>query len=422
MKRHKLSGCITAAVLSAALMLGTPVLPEVITGFTGLCIDAEAASSDITVDKDGVLTKYTGNGGKVKIPSKIDGVTVKKIGSRAFEWSSVTEVTIPDTVTEIGAEAFRVSRYLKKVTVPDSVTRICHDCFEGCTELRSVSLGKGLEIIETQAFRDCISLKTINIPAKVSSIGVFYTSLIGVMRREENLSSGMIALEEITVDKNNENFKSAGGVLFSKDGKKLIHIPLALNKTSYTVPGTVTEIGAEAYNNSSDAGDYTEKYTRTKIKKLTIPGTVKTIGKSAFRDSGIEKLTIKSGVKKIMDNAFSGCVNLKKAVLPNSVRELGESVFAGCEALESINVPKKLTKIPSGFASNTKIKSLTVPGGVTEIALYAFYGCKEFRQLILPDTIEKVDPIALSICPNLKIKYKGKTYTVEKFMKLPVCK
>ena len=79
-------------------------------------------------------------------------------------------VAIPDTVTEIGDQAFYCCSMIGNVTVPDSVTKLGWAVFSGCTSLETVRLSEKLEVIPDNSFSQCSSLVSVNIPASVKTI------------------------------------------------------------------------------------------------------------------------------------------------------------------------------------------------------------------------------------------------------------
>lgn len=87
------------------------------------------------------------------------------------EEPGVTEVTVPDGVTEIGEGAFQECKSLTAVTLPDSVQVIHEYAFESCTNLISVELGTGIRQVGWQSFAFCKSLKAIHLPAGSGYVG-----------------------------------------------------------------------------------------------------------------------------------------------------------------------------------------------------------------------------------------------------------
>ena len=143
-----------------------------------------------------IITKYTGSDVAVTIPDKIDGLPVTTIGDSAFyNISSLTSVTIPNSVTSIGYRAFYVCTSLTSVTIPNSVISIGASAFSYCTSLTSVTLGNGVTSIGDQAFYACTSLTSVTIPSGVSSIGI---SAFG----------GCTSLTAITVETLNSSYSS----------------------------------------------------------------------------------------------------------------------------------------------------------------------------------------------------------------------
>ena len=124
------------------------------------------------VDGGCSITKYKGQGGQVTIPPTIGGRKVVEIGTEAFEGcSSLTSITLPDSVTSIGTWAFGHCIILTSITLPDSVTSIGDGAFCGCSSLTSITLPDGMTSIGGGVFKGCSSLTSIALPDSVASIG-----------------------------------------------------------------------------------------------------------------------------------------------------------------------------------------------------------------------------------------------------------
>jgi hypothetical protein len=157
------------------------------------------------------ITGYSGSNPLVTIPAAINGYPVVSIGNEAFEGdTSVTGITIPNSVTDIGAFAFAGSG-LTAITIPNSVAEIDQNAFASCSSLTN-----------------------------------------------------------ITVTAGNPAYSSLNGVLFDSAQDVLIQYPPASASYNYTVPGTVTSIGDDAF------------YGATSIGSVTMPNSVSSIGDDAF--------------------------------------------------------------------------------------------------------------------------------------------
>ena len=129
---------------------------------------------DYEIDFDsGTITKCTAKG-EVVIPTEIAGVTVRRIGKRAFTGPSTTSisVTIPEGVS-ISSEAFHGCIGLRSVTLPENLSVIPDDAFYGCENLVSVTIPKNVRTISTSAFSRCKRLQNVTFEdgSKLSEIG-----------------------------------------------------------------------------------------------------------------------------------------------------------------------------------------------------------------------------------------------------------
>lgn len=140
------------------------------TGATFTVTVAAATNKFYFYPTTGMITGYNGTDTVVVIPSKINGITVETIGHTAFRYSSVTSVTIPDSVTFISDSAFAYCSNLTNISIPNSVTSIGFSAFGGCTKLESITLPSSLRSISEALFSGCSQLTTIHIPVSVTSI------------------------------------------------------------------------------------------------------------------------------------------------------------------------------------------------------------------------------------------------------------
>jgi hypothetical protein len=225
--------------------------------------------------------------------------------------SQIKQVEIEDGATNIGNRAFYWCSRLAYITIPNSITGIGSQAFYYCSSLTSVTIPVGVASIGTFAFSGCSGLTSIAIPASVTSIedGAFY------------YCPGLASIE---VENANPSYSSADGVLFDREKTVLICWPTG-KSGSYTVPGSVTDIGDWAFSDC------------TGLTSISIPNSVTGIGNSAFSDcTGLASVSVGNSVESIGYWAFYGCIGLTSVTLPESVTDIGSSAFSGCTGLASI--------------------------------------------------------------------------------------
>ncbi len=213
---------------------------------------------------------------------------------------------------------------------------------------------ENVHYIGMDAFYDCAFMETVRIPASVEKTNGSF-SANGYTYAYEALSFyNCVSLKEIVVDAGNNSYKSADGVLFSKDGAILISMPCNYAKESYVVPDGVTTLGNYAFKNCK------------KLVSVTLPGSMDTISAWVFSNcSALEEIEIRD-LKILGTFAFENCTSLKELVLPSGTESIHYATVSGCRALEKITVPASVTEI-GRMAFNTYNNKTTIltPSGST---------------------------------------------------------
>lgn len=229
----------------------------------------------------------------------------------------------------------------------------------------------------------------------------------------------------VTVDGSNPKYKSIDGVLFSKDGTRLISYPRARTSISYSMPVTVTNIWYGAfwgcddleYVSLSENLSYIGEHAFSGCSKLSMvrfPATsLRTIGASAFAECNLTDVVIPQGVTHIGNGAYSSYYKLASISIPPSVISIGDEALTDVETI-IIDQQNKYYCTDNGILFNKSKTSLiryptrltatsyTVPSTVKRIDNQAFYEVKALTSIILPPNLESIGERAFYGCKNLK--------------------
>lgn len=193
------------------------------------------------------------------------------------------------------------------------------------------------------------------------------------------------------VGNSNKYFKAVDGVLYTKDGKRLVRYPSA-KKGSFTVPNTVTYIAQYAFKGCG------------KLTSINIPSSVRGIGSNAFYEcKKLESVSLPDGINKIAEYTFYKCRSLKNIVLPDGVKSIGSAAFYGCISLPGMNLPSSLKKIEDfTFKNCHSLKSISIPENVSIIERSTFSRCTNLAKVIFNNNIEKIRGNAFEYCTSLR--------------------
>ncbi len=249
-----------------------------------------------------------------------EGATIlpetKKIPDNLFlGCTSIIDVQIPETVTEIGQKAFKDASSVENVT------------FAVNTETGKV---KGVEKIGISAFDGCSSLQELVLPETVTEV------LQGAFANEGALVKADMSRAASLKKWDKESFKG----------------DTALAEVVLPTAGGITAIPDGAF-----AG-----CTSLTGENLKIPKNIVTITANAFKESGLKKLYIPNQVTMIGASAFEACKNLEDVHISNNISIISQSTFKNCEKLKKIEIPVKVEKIGTNAFYGSGLKDVYIFG------------------------------------------------------------
>ena len=378
------------------------------------------------VIEDGVLKKYNGYQAFVEIPD-----TVTEIGAEAFKNNTtMLNVSIPDGVKKIGNSAFYGCKNLTGVTIPDSVESIGSSAFAECSGMGTVIFPENERfiVINTDTFKNCSSLIKVEIPDSVEEIcfdafkGCKKLSDVKLSKNLETIGTSVFrdctSLTEITIPKTLEKYNGSWGMdtdysygaFGGCSNLKIIKYEEGTTRVCESLfkkcdgieevilPDTITEIDKEAFKGCSN------------LTKVTFSENVVTVGSEAFAGcSSLKELSMNEYLTKIESGAFKNCISLEKVEIPDNVSVLSEYIFYNCKKLSEINMPEKLTYIARyAFEGCSSLTSISIGENVNTIGFHAFKDCSSLENVKISGNITKIEDEIFSNCISLKeVTFEG---------------
>ena len=404
--------------------------------------DSEKLTVEVTYRGSSPTSSYSGD---VVIPETVTygskTYSVTSIGDRAFYYycTSLTSVTIPNSVTSIGNSAFYDCSCLTSATIGNSVTSIGISAFRDCSSLTSVNIPNSVTSIGNYAFSGC-SLKTMLIGTGVLSIGSYQTTPVKTIWLTNTPPEGYarlageinyVANEQYGSMSNKKVYKYLSS-MFEVDG--ITYVPVNPSERTCDVidcnnDSTLTDIKINetvsyknitmnvkevmpyvfygnkyiksiSLNNNGGIGEYAF-YQCASLQEATISNKGN-IGSEAFYNcTALQKATI-SNNGSISSNAFYNCESLTTATLGDSIKSLGNYAFSGCKLLEEIIIPNAVKTIGEYCFENCSAMSKAIIGNNVEtINQCAFRDCSNLNNIQIGNSVETISNLAFSGCSSL---------------------
>ena len=355
---------------------------------------------------------------------------IKRMESGAFgNCTSLTEITIPKSLEEAGREyGFGMYDYgpfcgctnlktvklekgltqiagnlfmrcygLENIDIPDTVTTIGENAFKLCTSLENVKMYNSIDEINGRAFAGCTSLKSVSLPDSITGMGT-------------EIFSGCTSLSSVKLPNKRVNIMSS-----TFEG--------CTSLTEITLPDTVTTIQDHAFKNCTALKTINWSKSITDIQsyafencdaltKLDIPNTVTNIGEGAFYEcGGLSAIAVPNSVKSLGSRAFENCDALAKVSISDSVTSMGEKAFYDCDALTDVKLGTGITQIPTScFEHCDVLPSVVLPYRISKVGDNAFKNCVALTETTIPRATTSISTSAFSYPAKMTVYGISGTY------------
>ncbi len=351
---------------------GCSSLTRITLPFVGATLDGDSNTHfGYVFGAETYQNQYYASSSGSPVPETLTEVVIREgtvIEDNAFYYCAyLTKVSLPDSITDIGADAFIACRSLVDIDMPDSLMTIGDYAFRNCI-VENVSFPEGLTTIGKLVFQYC-KIKTIHIPSTVTSIGygTFNTSASSITVAD--LNARYFAVDNCLIDSHTDTLVAGckNSVIPANCGIRIIGkyaFHHCYNMQSIDIPYGVTQIESCAFLNAG-------------IRTYNLPEGLLSIGDNVFSDNYITSIILPSSLQSIGDCAFYDCQYLESIIIPDNVTEIDSfwGVFYNCKKLVDVTLGDGLTKLESGLFRNCKsLVNITIPRNVVRIEADAFTG------------------------------------------------
>ena len=341
--------------------------------------------------------------------------SVRSVGDYALANTGVVHLTLESTQTEFGEGVYSGCESVVKAKLPEGMTTIPDRMFADCNKLREVTIPTSMTSIGTEAFSGCKRLKTVNyygttqqwdaIEVAEGNEALLNAELEGVLTTSG--TCGEAATWELSEDFTTLTISGTGDVT----SRPWINAS-GLVETIIVGEG-ITSLCDYAFHDFVVATD------------IQLPETLTAIGAWCFYHcDALVHVELPAGLTGLGKGAFSGCDVLESIVIPEGITEIPEDLLSWCKKLVSVEMSEKVTGIgASAFALCESLSEINVPNTITKLGGDAFLSCKSLTsfewpeairtvgtalrlsgitELVLPETVERIGERAFDGCSKLE--------------------
>lgn len=357
---------------------------------------------------------------------------LKYIESYAFAYnSSIVEVTLPASLSEIKDNAFKGCSSIKKINLSacSNISRIWQYAFANCKNLDTITFATFTSTndmavklaINDYAFSGCIALKTLNLPENLGTLDSYAFKGCTALTTVNFVANAKFITPETTeggTDPAPEAYDPAGLVTTIGDGAFMDCTSL----TTITLPYFIARIGNSAFENCTALATFTtmdgaDKKTaalrtigdraffgNTSLNNVDVNTTkgVNTIGVSAFENCGQLATINLSGVTRFAEGVFRNAKALKSVTMSASASiYVGQEAFRNCVTLSDIT--GRIAAADDGaFRNCISLRAITfVSSGIEYIGSNAFNGCVLIQKVSIPSSVVAIGDSAFDGCRGI---------------------
>jgi len=366
------------------------------------------------VTKIKTTSELSNGDGVVEILAEINGLPVQVIAEKAaYNNVFIKELILPDSITEIQAEAFYYSTQLHTVKWSQNLQHIGREAFY-CNDIRELELPDSLQSMDEGVFlnsqrmnRAVLPKNLTTIPAKCFSDSVNLTEVIigeGCIRILDHAFSGCIAIKTIELP---AQLQDIGSAVFTGSGLESIVLPPSVTTIEPSAFSGCSELVSVTLPESLETVPSDCFYRCGKLKEIVLPTSCQTIGASAFNYCvSLQEIVIPDGVTTIESGAFGGCTGLKQVTFSENLKNIYEYAFSTCSSLEAVILPEGLEIIGQrAFLNCTNVKELYLPKSLLTVGLESFKGCTSLSSVSIPDGVDQMGERVFQDCVSLQSAY-----------------